>query len=109
MTGALSAPPAQAAPVQLTTCSLLLGVAVSVTVAPGVKLAYRLAWKAVTLDGPTLLFDDRRTVAVAGGKFATSLDGRAVKCGEAVQVVAGQRLAVGARVRAAALPRPAAT
>jgi antagonist of KipI len=55
----------------------------------------------VTLAGPRLRFDDERVIAVTGGCFDLTLDGRAVSMGQAVTVAAGAVLAFGARLRGA--------
>lgn len=55
----------------------------------------------VTLIGPELQFDDDRWVAVAGGEFDISLDGRPVIGGTPWRVGAGSRLRVGKRSRGA--------
>ncbi len=63
----------------------------------------RVAWAvdAATLEatviGPTLEFDDDRTVAVTGGQFDVSLDARPVSNGHAFSVRRGSRLTVGRR------------
>jgi len=58
----------------------------------------------ITLLGPELEFDDERVVAVAGAKFALTVDGRPVASGSgagAFLVGAGGRLRFGARAQGA--------
>lgn len=55
----------------------------------------------VTVLGPELEFDDERIVAVAGGAFQTSIDGRGCETNCALRVPAGSRLLVGASSRGA--------
>jgi antagonist of KipI len=50
-----------------------------------------------TVLGPDLEFDDDRVVAVTGGEFDVSLDGRPIECGSAFNVRRGSRLTVGRR------------
>lgn len=52
----------------------------------------------ITLIGPELEFDDRRTVAVAGARFDLSLDGQSVSCGIPFGVRPGSRLRFGRRL-----------
>jgi antagonist of KipI len=51
----------------------------------------------VTLTGPELTCDDRRTVAIAGAVFDLELDGTALTSGRAFELQPGSRLRFGAR------------
>jgi antagonist of KipI len=51
----------------------------------------------ITLLGPELAFEDERIVAVAGGDFELTVDGRAMPMHERFTVAAGSRLRFGAR------------
>jgi antagonist of KipI len=50
-----------------------------------------------TVVGPDLEFDDKRTVAVTGGRFEIRIDGRTISCGIPFTVEHGSRLTVGSR------------
>jgi antagonist of KipI len=55
----------------------------------------------LTLVGPELQFDDERWVAVVGGEFSVSIDGRAVRAAPPWRVEPGSRMQVGTRTRGA--------